>query len=90
MRLSKHARKRMQQRGIPRRIVDWLVAYGSINHQGPKTEMFFFDNASRGWLERDKGKEAVQKYSKCMRAYLVCTEGTIVTVGHRYQHVLRP
>ena len=90
MRLSKHAKVRMQQRGIPRRIVDWLVVYGSINHQGPGTEMFFFDKSSRNWLEKDKGQRKIKKYSKCMKAYLVCIDNTIVTVGHRYRHVVRP
>jgi len=33
MRLTKHARKRMQQRGIPGLVVDWLLAYGEIDHQ---------------------------------------------------------
>jgi hypothetical protein len=31
--LSEHARIRMQQRGIPRRVVDWLAACGAIDHQ---------------------------------------------------------
>jgi len=31
MRLSQHARVRMQQRGISRRIVDWLAAYGETD-----------------------------------------------------------
>jgi hypothetical protein len=27
--------------------------------------------------------------SKCMDAYMVCADGKIATVGHRYQRVIR-
>ena len=50
MKLSNHARIRMQQRGIPRLIVDWLAAYGEIDHQRG-AEVFYFNGKARRALD---------------------------------------
>lgn len=86
--LSEHARIRMQQRGIPRRVVDWLAAYGAIDHQRG-SELYYFNQRSRRALERDVGRRQLLRYAKALDAYMVCAEGQIATVGHRYQRVVR-
>ena len=57
MKLSQHARIRMQQRGIPRLAVDWLAAYGAVDHQRG-AELFYFDRRARQALERRRRDEA--------------------------------
>ena len=32
MNLTQHARLRMQQRGIPRQAIDYVLAYGRVSH----------------------------------------------------------
>ncbi|MGD2127769.1 MAG: hypothetical protein PVJ33_05185 [Lysobacterales bacterium] len=88
MKLSQHARIRMQQRGIPRRVVDWLAAYGEVDHQRG-SELFYFNRKSRRDLERDLGQHVVRRFSKALDAYMICADGQIATVGHRYQRVVR-
>ena len=89
MKLTTHAKVRMQQRGIKRRIVDWLAAYGAVDHQGAGAELFFFDNRARRNLERDVGRRMIRRFEKSLDAYMICNDGAIVTVGHRYQHIVR-
>lgn len=60
MKLTNHARVRMQQRAI-----------------------------SRQALERDVGRRMLQRNEKALNAYMVCAEGQIATVGHRYQRIVR-
>ena len=88
MRVSQHARKRMQQRGLPRHIVDWLAAYGEIDHQSG-AEVFYFNRRARQALARDVGERLLQRYAKALDAYMVCADGQVVTVGHLYQRVVR-
>jgi len=88
MKLSKHAKTRMQQRGIPRLVVDWLAAYGDIDHQRG-AEVFYFTQRARKALRRDVGRRLLRRHEKALDAYMVCTEGQIATVGHLYQRVVR-
>lgn len=88
MKLTRHARIRMQQRGIPRQVVDWLAFYGEIDHQGG-AEVFYFTRRARAALARDVGERLLLRHAKALDAYMVCAEGRIATVGHRYQRVLR-
>lgn len=88
MRLTKHARKRMQQRGIPRRVVDWLIAYGEVDHQRG-AELFYFTDRARDALKRDVGRRMVKRHEKALNTFLVCAEDEIATVGHLYQRVVR-
>ena len=86
--LSEHARARMQQRGIPARVVDWLAAYGAVEHQ-PGAEIFYFDRTSRLALERDIGRRQVRRFAKALSAYMVYEKGRITTVGHRFRRIKR-
>lgn len=88
MKLTNHARVRMQQRAISRQVVDWLAAYGEVDHQRG-AEVFYFNRKSRRALERDVGQRMLQRNEKALNAYMVCAEGQIATVGHRYQRIVR-
>ena len=88
MKLTKHAKIRMQQRGIPRLAIDWLAAYGEVDHQRG-SELFYFTRRARQALERDVGRRMLKRNEKVLNAYMVCAEGQIATVGHRFQRVIR-
>jgi hypothetical protein len=88
MKLSQHAKTRMQQRGIPRRVIDWLAAYGEVDHQRG-AELFYFTGRARKALERDVGRRMMRRNEKALDAYMVCADGEIVTVGHCYQRIVR-
>ena len=86
--LSEHARIRLQQRGLPRRVVDWLAAYGEVDYQRG-SQLYWFSQRSRRALERDLGRRMLKRHEKALNAYMVCAEGQIATVGHRYQRIVR-
>jgi hypothetical protein len=86
--LSEHARIRLQQRGLPRRVVDWLAAYGEVDHQ-PSSQLYWFTQRSRRALERDLGRRMLKRHEKALNAYMVCADGQVATVGHRYQRIVR-
>ena len=87
--LSRHARKQMQRRAIPRTAVDLLAAYGAIDHQDG-AELFYFDKAARRAMSRDLGRKTLRGMEKVLNAYMVLAEGEVIaTVGHRYQRIVR-
>ena len=47
MHMTKHARTRAQQRGIPALVVDLLVKYGTATPSGDNTWSYHFDKKSR-------------------------------------------
>ena len=86
--LSKHARIRMQQRGIPPRVLDWLADYGEVDYQRG-AELYYFSQRSRQALARDLSPKALRCHEKALDAYMICADGQVTTVGHRYQRVVR-
>lgn len=88
MTLTRHAKARMQQRGIPHQVIDWLLAYGEIDHQHG-AQLYYFTARSRKALARDVGRRMLQRHEKALDAYLVCAGDGIATVGHLYQRVVR-
>ena len=69
-------------------IIDWLAAYGAIDHQRG-AEVFYFDRRARAALARDVDARRLRRFEKQLDSYMVCSEGRIATVGHRYQRVRR-
>lgn len=59
--MSGHATARVQQRGIPSLIVDWLLIYGAtaFDHRG--AEVRYFDHAARRRLEKEFGRQVVDR-----------------------------
>lgn len=91
---TRHAQIRSQQRGIPLRISEMLLAYGEEHFDGHGAVIRYFSRRSRQYLRDDLGAEAVRRLSEHLRAYLVqnAHDGVIITVGLRhpnkrgYQH----
>ena len=86
-----HARVRMQQRGIPPLIVEWLIEYGAtaFDHAGGRIR--FFDKESRTQLRRAKGEIALRRFHELLDCYAVVAEDdTVITVGHKYRRLRTP
>jgi hypothetical protein len=82
---STHAKRRMQQRGIPPLVMNWLMQFGQMRYDHHGGILYYFDRRSRRQLEREVGSKVVARLSEFLDAYVVssvCDE-TIITVGHR-------
>jgi hypothetical protein len=89
MELTHHASVRMQQRGFPPFVIDWLFVYGQVDHMGGGSKLFYFNKHSRWAIENELGAENLKGYSKCLNAYMVCADGMVITVGHRFRRITR-
>lgn len=88
--LSGHARIRMQQRGIPRAVVESLFACGSVAHDHHGGRILFFDKIAWRRACRDGLLRLVREPDRYRRAYLVLSgDGTVITVSHRYRRIRR-
>lgn len=90
MTLSHHAQQRMQQRGIPLKVVDYLLAYGRVSHDHHGGCVIWLDKRSRSRIGAEEGRKSLRKLDKHLNGYVVTdTDGTVVTVGHRYRRIKR-
>jgi hypothetical protein len=87
--ISRHARERMQQRCIPSLIVLWLLAFGNRQHLSGHKEIYYLDKKARLRLRQYAGSLPLKRMSDLLDAYLVMRDGVVITVGHRYQKVIR-
>jgi len=85
MKLTKHARTRLQQRAIPPLIIEWLCKYGCRLKGMNGTTVCFFDRESRRSLASEVGQVVVRRLADLMDTYLVMSGDSIVTIGHRYK-----
>ena len=61
MNLTQHARARMQQRGIPRQAIDYVLAYGRVSHDHRGACVVWLDKRSRARLGREAGRQVIRK-----------------------------
>ena len=84
---SRHALRRMQQRGIAAAAVATLLTFGrSSYHRG--REVVYFDRTAFRQLQAG-GELTPQACERLRRHYLVLQDGDIVTIGHRTTHFKR-
>lgn len=84
--LTGHARRRMQQRGIPLLVVQLIEQFGCRMHQNKGIEMYL-DKRSRQKIAGHLGHALYAHLEKHMNAYLIECDGYIVTVGHKTSRV---
>ena len=90
MNLTLHAQQRMQQRGISRQAIDYVLTYGRVSHDHRGACVVWLDKCSKARLSREEGKQVVRKLDKHLNAYAVTgPDGTVLTVGHRYRRIWR-
>lgn len=85
--LTRHARARMQQRGIPAAAIDHVLRYGRERHDGHGCVVVCLDRSARRRIER-KGTARGAALDRLEGVYVVLTtDGTVRTVGHRYRRL---
>jgi len=88
--LSHHAQRRMQQRAIPPRLIDWLFAYGTRVHDHQGAQIRYFDRAAKRRLTEAVPVHQRAQLDQKLNAYLVqATDGTVITIGYRDKRVRR-
>jgi hypothetical protein len=88
MNLTIHARQRMQQRGISRETVDYVIAYGRVSHDNHGGRVVWLDKRSRARMGQAEGRRLLRRLDKSLNTYVVTDgDGTVVTVGHRYRRI---
>jgi hypothetical protein len=87
--ITRHADTRLQQRGLPRAVIEWLQQFGAEEHDKHGAVIRYFDKAARRRLERALGRAVVRRMSGFLDAYLVENGGSVVTIGHRTQRLRR-
>jgi hypothetical protein len=87
---TRHARERMQQRGIPRQAIDYVLAYGRVTHDHHGSRVVWLDKRARARLSREEGRDVVSALDKHLNAYAVMdSDGVVLTVGHRFRRIWR-
>ncbi len=83
MGFTKHARQRIQQRGLSTEAVDAILAYGTRRrHCG--ADIYYLDKKSRRRLVRAFGRERYSKLERALDSYVVVSDdGAILTAAHR-------
>jgi len=68
----------------------YVLAYGRVSHDHRGARVMWLDKRCRARLGREEGREVVRELDKHLDAYVVTdTEGTVMTVGHRYWRIRR-
>lgn len=88
--MTLHALARMQQRGIPERVIDLLLAFGESEHDHRGGEILTFGRRGLRRVERFAGPSAAREAQKHRKVYaVVVSGGELATVGHRRRRVPR-
>lgn len=89
--ITRHARVRMQQRGIPPAMLEDLLDYGRTMHTHGGATVLYFDRHARAELAWAKGHAIVRLTGWRLDAYAVVGgDGEVRTVGHRFKRLRRP
>ncbi len=82
---TEHARKRMQQRGIPPLVDRWLDDFGEERYNGAGYLFRYFTKRAVRAIERCEGRAPVRILSRYLDTYKVVssTDGATITIGHR-------
>ncbi len=87
---TKHAKRRMQQRGIPPLVVAWLLEFGQTHYDHRGGIIHYFDKHSRRCLEQVVGGRVVSRLADYLNSYAVSpvSDDALVTVGRRYKRLI--
>jgi hypothetical protein len=88
--VTRHARARMQQRGIGPEALECLLEFGreAFDHRGHAVVLYFDKKARRRLARAEPGRKDLERLS---RMYAVLSGGgAVITVGHRSRRIARP
>tara|TARA_Y100001935_G_C17238502_1_gene474347 strand:+ start:839 stop:1120 length:282 start_codon:yes stop_codon:yes gene_type:complete len=82
---TEHSLKRMQQRGIDKRIVQHLLNQGEVQYDGHGCKIFFLNKKNRKFVPKYFSLKDYKKLEKKLASYVVISadDNTVITVGHR-------
>lgn len=80
---TNHAEARCQQRGIPRDVVETILAYGRRGyHRG--AQVYFMDKSARRRARANLDRASYARVADRLNTYLVVSgDGAVVTVAKR-------
>ena len=88
MQLTKHAQTRMQQRGIPKSVLDLLDVHGRHVERGKRGAIVYFDKRARERIRRNTPRAEFARIEPKLHTYFVeGDDGSIITVGYRLKPV---
>ena len=87
--VTNHARARMQQRGIRPEVLEALLDFGREAHVERGRDIVYFDKRARARLAEAKAVAAAEAERVCKSYAIVESDGTVITVGHRYRRIPR-
>ncbi len=89
--MTRHARVRSQQRGLPPLILDLLERFGRRTYDHHGTVRLSFDKKARQRVAHEIGRIAVARLHELWSAFAVLDvgSGTVITCGHQYQKICR-
>lgn len=82
--LTKHAETRIQQRCIPKLVLDLLIEYGAVEHQQGGTELIYF-KAKNFEKARKKLEQMLKEFDKLKDVYMIKSqqeEEVVVTTAY--------
>ena len=80
---STHAKKRLQQRAIPKKMIDWLITFGRCKHCWGNAKLFFFTAKNRQKCLQHLSKIEQKIFNKKANAFLILSnDNVLVTVGY--------
>src|SRR4030067_3257607 len=86
--MTNHAAVRKQQRGISESVLDCLLEFGKISHDGRGGEVLYFDKRAKQRCLTVMGKEMYRRLDGHFDVYAVRSlDGALVTVGHGHKRM---
>jgi hypothetical protein len=79
----------MQQRGISASALEALLDFGRVARAGRGRELVFFDRKARERLAHANALAAGEAARVCGSYAIVGSDGTVITVGHRFRRIPR-
>ncbi len=90
MSVTHHAARRLQQRGIPGKILPLLMQFGSHAYDKHGARLVYLTQRSRQRLRRTLGTQSYKQLEPALDVYaVISTDGAILTVGHRTHRINR-
>ncbi len=81
MELTRHAKTRMQQRGIRPEMLEALLDHGRVARAGGGCDIVYFDKHARA---------ALAAAERVRNSYAILgSDGAVITVGHRTRRIPR-
>ncbi len=89
MHKSQHAAVRIQQRNISHMAIDLLMEFGATQPSGDGTTKFYFDKPARKRLAAYAGSMTSLLEQHLDVYAVVAADNKVITVGHRYERIVR-